>query len=61
SHTESCIDEAIVPYEGRWSLKQYMLKKPVRRGLHVWVRADSLTGYVSQFQVYFGKEVSSET
>ena len=50
----------MVPYKGRSSLKQYMPKKPVRRGLKVWMRADSLTGYVSQFQVYVGKEVSSE-
>uniref|UniRef100_A0A1X7UKV5 PiggyBac transposable element-derived protein domain-containing protein n=1 Tax=Amphimedon queenslandica TaxID=400682 RepID=A0A1X7UKV5_AMPQE len=60
-HRESRIDEATVLYKGRSSLEQYMLEKPVRWGLHVWVRADSLTGYVSQFQVYFGKEVSSET
>ena len=57
---ESSIDEAMVPYKGRSSLKQYMLKKPVRRGLKVWMRADGITGYVSQFQVYVGKEVSSE-
>ena len=58
---ESSIDEAMVPYKGRSSLKQYMPKKPVRRGLKVWMRADGITGYVSQFQVYVGKEVSSET
>ena len=38
-----------------------MPKKPVRRGLKVWMRADGVTGYVSQFQVYVGKEVSSKT
>ena len=27
----------------------------------MWMRADGITGYVSQFQVYVGKEVSSET
>ena len=41
---ECAIDEAMVPYKGRSSLKQYMPKKPVRRGLKVWMRADSLTG-----------------
>ena len=35
--------------------------KPVRRGLKVWMRADGITGYVSQFQVYIDEEVSSET
>ena len=58
---ESSIDEAMVPYKGRSSLKQYMPKKPVRRGLKVWMRADSINGYVSQFQVYVGRETSAET
>ena len=59
-HRECAIDEAMVPYKGRSSLKQYMPKKPVRRGLKVWLRADSLTGYVSQLQVYVGREISPE-
>ena len=58
---ESSIDEAMVPYKGRSSLKQYMPKKPVRRGLKVWMRADSINGYVSQFQVYIGRETSAES
>ena len=49
------IDEAMVPFKGRSSLK-YLPKKPVRRGIKVWMRADSLTGYVSAFQVYVGKK-----
>ena len=57
---ESAIDEAMVPYKGRSTLKQYMPKKPVRRGLKVWMRADSANGYVSQFQVYVGKDTSTE-
>ena len=36
-------------------MKQYMPKKPVKRGFKVWVRADSETGYVSEFNVYAGK------
>ena len=57
---QCAIDEAMVPYKGRSSMKQYMPKKPVRRGLKVWMRADSMNGYVSEFQVYVGKEKSSE-
>ena len=60
SNRECAIDEAMVPYKGRSSLKQYMPKKPIRRGLKVWMRADSCNGYVSRFQVYVGKEVTSE-
>ena len=47
-------------HKGRSSLKQYMPKKPVKRGFKIWVWADSVTGYVSRFQVYSGKEKSSE-
>ena len=56
---QCAIDEAMVPYKGRSSLKQYMPQKPIKRGFKVWVRADSITGYISQFQVYTGKESSS--
>ena len=42
------------------SPKQCMPKKPVKRGLKEWVRADSVTGYISGYQVYTGKEKSSE-
>jgi hypothetical protein len=61
-HKECAIDEVMVPYKRRSVLKQHMPKKPVRRGLKVWMRANSQNGFVSQFQVYAGKEVcSSET
>ena len=49
------IDEAKVKYKGRSSLKQYMPEKPINRGFKIWMRADSKTGYVSQFCVYEGK------
>ena len=57
---QCAVDEAMVPYKGRSSLKQYMPKKPVKRRLNVWVRADSVTGYISRYQVNTGKEKSSE-
>lgn len=41
---ECAIDEAMVPYKGRSSLKQYMPNKPVKRGLKVWMRSDSNNG-----------------
>ena len=57
---ECAIDEAMVPYKGRSTLKQYIPKKPKRKGLKVWMRADSNNGYVSQYQVYVGRETSAE-
>lgn len=59
-HCQCAVDEAMIPYKGRSSLKHYMPIKPVKRGLKVWVRADSTNGYISRFQIYTGKEKSSE-
>ena len=52
---ENSIDEAMIPFKGRSSLKQYVPLKPVKRGFKVWVRADSWNGYFCEFEVYTGK------
>ncbi len=36
-------------------MKQYLPKKPVKRGLKVWVIADSSNGYFLDLNVYVGK------
>ena len=54
------IDEGMIKYKGRSSMKQYMPLKPTKRGLKVWMRGDGIYGYVSEFQVYTGKEESTE-
>ena len=35
------VDEFMIKFKGRSSLKQYLLLKPTNRGYKVWVRADS--------------------
>ncbi len=55
-HTWNSIDEAMIPFKGRSMIKQYLPKKPVKRGIKVWVCADAVNGYVSEFQVYLGKQ-----
>ena len=50
------IDEAMIPFKGRSSLKQYMPMKPIKRGIKVWVRADANNGYVLAFEVYTGRK-----
>ena len=54
-HCECAADEAMIKCQSRTSLKQYIPQKPVKRGIKVWVRADSHNGYFSQFEVYQGK------
>ena len=53
------IDEAMIKFQGRSSLQHYMPMKPIKRGIKVWVRADSRNGYFSQFEVYTGKREAS--
>ena len=48
-HYENSIDEAMM--KGRSSMKQYLSKKPVKRGFKVWVRADGVNSYVCEFEV----------
>ena len=60
-HRECAIDEAMVKYKGRSSLKQYLPMKPIKRGFKVWVRADSSNGFISDFDVYTGKDGSATT
>lgn len=48
------VDESMIRFKGRSSLKQYMPLKPIKRGYKVWVRADE-SGYICEFQIYTGK------
>lgn len=48
------IDESMILFKGRSTLRQYMPNKPIKRGYKVWVRADE-QGYIDQFQIYTGK------
>ena len=55
-HCQCAIDEAMVRFKGRSSLKQYLPMKPTKRGFKVWVRADSSNGFVCDLDVYTGKD-----
>ena len=48
----------MVTQKGITSLKQYMSLKPIKRGIKLWCRADSITGYLCAFDVYTGKQPS---
>ena len=49
------VDEAMIKFKGRTTLKQYMPKKPIKRGIKMWFRADSKSGYMSNFDIYVGR------
>ena len=51
-HCENSIDEAMVKFQGRSCLKQYMPAKPIKRGIKVWCQADAHNGYLCEYQVY---------
>ena len=53
-HCQLSVDEAMIPFKGRSSMKQYLPLKPVKRGFKVWALADSLNGYLYDFNVYTG-------
>ena len=48
------IDESMILFKGRSSLKQYNPMKPVKRGYKIWEMAN-MDGYLYQFKVYQGK------
>ena len=52
---EVAVDEAMIKFQGRSSLKQYLPMKPVNCGIKIWVLADSNNGYFWKFDVYTGK------
>jgi len=54
------LDESMVKYKGRLAFRQYLPHKANKWGIKVWVLAESSTGYVSNFQVYTGRERRTE-
>jgi hypothetical protein len=49
------VDESMIPFKGRSSMKQYMPMKPVKQGYKVWCLSDSNSGYIIKFDTYTGK------
>ena len=52
---EISIDEAMVLFKGRRSLREYIPIKPIKCGMKVRRAAEADTGYLLQFDVYCGK------
>ena len=53
-------DEAMVVYKGRLSYVQYLPAKPIKRGIKLWMRCDSESAYLHEYDVYLGKRQNSQ-
>ena len=54
------VDEHMVKFRGRSSMRQYLKNKPIKWGFKFWYRCASKTGYLYQFDLYLGKKESRE-
>ena len=54
-HQPMTIDEAMIPFKGRLTFKQYMKNKPTKWGIKVFVLSDATNGYIYRIQIYTGK------
>lgn len=53
------VDESMIKFKGRSTLKQYQPKKPIKRGYKVWILANQ-RGYCQKFEIYTGKSEDVE-
>ena len=54
-HQPVSVDESMTAFKGRSSIKQYMPKKPIKRGFKSWAMSCPLTGYTFVMEPYIGK------
>ena len=59
THQEVSFDEAMIPFQGRLSFKQYMKDKPTTWGIKAFVLCDVRNGYCYRMQIYTGKNVET--
>ncbi|XP_015122985.1 uncharacterized protein LOC107045284 [Diachasma alloeum] len=50
------VDEAMIAFNGRLLIKQYMPAKPTKWGIKVWTIADPKSGYMLGMKIYLGKK-----
>ena len=53
------LDESVIPWKGKSSIKQYMRSKPVRWGFKFFCICDAITGYFIEFMLYSGSDCCS--
>ena len=52
---EVSVDESMIAFKGKTTLKQYMPKKANKWGIKSWSLADSKSGYIWNWDIYTGK------
>ena len=57
---ELSIDETMIKFKGRLSIKQYIKIKPVKWGIKIFTLAEAKTGYVLNLLPYVGKRVDTD-
>ena len=53
------VDESMILFKGRSSMRQYNPMKPIKRGYKIWARA-GMDGYMSKLSIYQGKKGETE-
>ena len=48
------VDEAMILFKGRSSMKQFMPLKSITRGYKAWCACDSLNGFIYNIDMYTG-------
>jgi len=54
------VDERMVKSKHQSGIRQYIKNKPTKWGIKLWVLADSLNGYICDFDVYIGRNAQQE-
>lgn len=60
-HENITADEQLVTFSGRCLFRQYIPSKPRKYGIKVWAACDSTNYYVTNLQVYTGKDEDEPT
>ena len=60
NYDSESIEEHMVNFKGRSSMRQYVTSKPIKLGLKFWYCSASEAGYLYHFDLYFGKKRSEE-
>ena len=53
------IDEAMIAFKGHLSYIQYLPAKPIKHGIKLWMRCNSESVYLHEYEVYLGQQQNS--